>query len=177
MMRWQWHQLDHMQGCFLSNDTKFFATYFYFRLHYLTHTYNHFTALWTMSGTTWVSQYQKAHFAIFWIFWNKMKITQADAPTIWMDCHPIQTNWYPHLCHPTIFTQDALPYTTLPIYPGLGQAPNMLTCIPGGLHYLKQKFNFEKTGPYLTANKISALHPYPFQRYELLKEINLQNYS
>ena len=34
---------------------------------------------------------------------------------------------------PTIFTQDALPYTTLPIYPGLGQAPNMLACIPSGL--------------------------------------------
>jgi len=28
--------------------------------------------------------------------------------------------------------QDALPYTTLPIYPGLGQAPNTLACIPGG---------------------------------------------
>jgi len=28
---------------------------------------------------------------------------------------------------------DALPGTTLPIYPGLGQAPNMLDCIPGGL--------------------------------------------
>jgi len=28
----------------------------------------------------------------------------------------------------TIFMQDALPYTTLPIYPGLGQAPNMLAC-------------------------------------------------
>jgi len=34
---------------------------------------------------------------------------------------------------PTIFTQDALPYTTLPIYPGLGQASNMLACILGGL--------------------------------------------
>jgi len=34
---------------------------------------------------------------------------------------------------PTIFTQDALPYTTLPIYPGLGQAPNMLASITGGL--------------------------------------------
>jgi len=33
----------------------------------------------------------------------------------------------------TIFTQDALPYTTLLIYPGLGQAPNMLACIPSGL--------------------------------------------
>jgi len=28
-----------------------------------------------------------------------MKITQADAPTIRMDCHPIQTNWCPRLCH------------------------------------------------------------------------------
>jgi len=33
---------------------------------------------------------------------------------------PIQTNWCPHLCHPHHFTQDALPCTTLPIYPGLG---------------------------------------------------------
>jgi len=72
-------------------------------------------------------------FAIFWIFWSKRKITQADAPTIWMDCHPIQTNWHPTSAIPSIFTQDALPYTTLPIYPGLGQAPNMLACIPGGL--------------------------------------------
>jgi len=31
---------------------------------------------------------------------------------------------------PTIFMPDALPGTTLPIYPGLGQVPNMLTCIP-----------------------------------------------
>jgi len=33
----------------------------------------------------------------------------------------------------TIFTSDALPGTTLPINPGLGQAPNMLACIPSGL--------------------------------------------
>jgi len=56
------------------------------------HTHNHFTALWTLSETTWVSWYQKIHFAIFWIFLCKMKITQADASTIRMDCHPIQTN-------------------------------------------------------------------------------------
>jgi len=63
--------------------------------------YNHFMALCTMSRTTRVSQYQKVHFTILWIFSSKMKITQADAPTIWMDCHHIQTNWYPHLYHPT----------------------------------------------------------------------------
>jgi len=26
-----------------------------------THTHNHFMALWILSGTTWVSQYQKKH--------------------------------------------------------------------------------------------------------------------
>jgi len=34
---------------------------------------------------------------------------------------------------PTIFTQDVFHSTTLPIYPGLGQASNMLACIPSGL--------------------------------------------
>jgi len=34
---------------------------------------------------------------------------------------------------PTIFMQDALSDTTLPIYPYLGQAPDMLACIPSGL--------------------------------------------
>ena len=84
------------------------------------------------SGATRVSQYQKVHFTIFWIFWCKMKMTQADAPAFRMDCHPIQTNWCHHLYHPHHFTPDALPDTTLPIYPGLGQAPNMLACIPSG---------------------------------------------
>jgi len=28
---------------------------------------------------------------------------------------------------------EALPGTTVPINPGLGQAPNMLACTPGGL--------------------------------------------
>jgi len=37
---------------------------------------------------------------------------------------------------PTIFTLDALPGTALPIYPGLGQAPDMLACIPGALSNL-----------------------------------------
>jgi len=48
--------------------------------HTCTHTHtqhNHFTALWTLSWRTRVSQYQKVHFAIFWISWSKMKITQA----------------------------------------------------------------------------------------------------
>jgi len=38
-----------------------------------------------------------------------------------------------HLHHPPFFTPDALPATTLPLYPGLGQAPNMLACLPSGM--------------------------------------------
>jgi len=33
----------------------------------------------------------------------------------------------------TIFMLDALPAAAHPIYPGLGQAPSMLDCIPNGL--------------------------------------------
>jgi len=33
--------------------------------------------------------------------------TQTNTPTIQMDCHPIQTNWCPHLCHPYHFYVDA----------------------------------------------------------------------
>jgi len=40
---------------------------------------------------------------------------------------------------PTIFTLDALPGTTLPIYPSLRQAPNMLACISSGLVTINNK--------------------------------------
>jgi len=47
-------------------------------------------------------------------FLEQMKITQADAPTIWMDCHPIQTNWCPpslpsapFLCRMPFLTQPS----------------------------------------------------------------------
>ena len=66
----------------------------------------------TLSGTTRVSRYQKVHFTIFWIFWSKIMITQADAPTIWMDCHPIQTNWCPHLPSPPFLHR--MPFLTQP---------------------------------------------------------------
>jgi len=39
-----------------------------------------------------------------------MKITQADAPTIWMDCHLIQTKWYPTSTIPTIFFYARCPF-------------------------------------------------------------------
>ena len=52
-------------------------------------------------------------FDIFWIFCCKSILIGAFTSAI-----------------PTIFTADALPGTTLPIFGGLGQAPNMLACIP-----------------------------------------------
>jgi len=84
------------------------------------YTHNHFMALWTLSGSTWVSQYQNVHFAIFWIFWCKIKITQADTPTIRMDCHSIQTNWCPHLCHPHHFYAGCLSWHNPPNLSWLG---------------------------------------------------------
>jgi len=64
----------------------------------------------------------------FWIFWGMGKIIEACSP-------PRPDHRCPHLHHPTNFTPDALPAATLPIYPGLGQAPNMLDYIRGGLVY------------------------------------------
>ena len=45
--------------------------------------------------------------------------------------HPIWTIDAPT----SIIPKDTLPAATLPIYPGLGQAPIMLDCIPGGLSF------------------------------------------
>jgi len=46
--------------------------------------------------------------------------------------HSIRTNQQPTSFIP-LFMLDALCAATLPIYPGLGQAPNMLACTPSGL--------------------------------------------
>jgi len=77
-----------------------------------THTNNHFTALWTLSGTTWVSRYQKVHCTIFWIFWSKMKITQAETPTIWMGCHPSRLIGAPTSAIPPFLRR--MPFLTQP---------------------------------------------------------------
>ena len=60
------------------------------------------------------------------------KMAEADTPTIRMGATPSRLN-STHLHHPSIVTPDALPAATLPLYPGLEQAPNMMACIPGGL--------------------------------------------
>jgi len=44
--------------------------------------------------------------------------TWADAPTIWIGCHPTRLIGAPTCTIPSVFMPDALPDTTLPIYPG-----------------------------------------------------------
>jgi len=74
------------------------------------------------------------------------KITEEDSPTILMDATPSRliSSLNP------IFMPDAISAATLPLYPGLGQASNMLACIPSGvviyfsyLHILKKFSNPE----------------------------------
>jgi len=60
------------------------------------------------------------------------KIVDASAPTIRLDA-ALSVPTMPHLHYAPNFMPDALPIATLPIYTGLGQASNMLDCIPGGL--------------------------------------------
>ena len=58
--------------------------------------------------------------------------TEADTRTMRMGATPSGLISDPRPSSP-IFMLDALPDATLPIYPGMGQAPIMLDCIPSGL--------------------------------------------
>jgi len=60
------------------------------------------------------------------------KILKADTPTIRLHATPSGLISDPTPSSP-IFTPDALAAATLPIYPGFGQAPNMMACIPSGV--------------------------------------------
>jgi len=76
-----------------------------------------------------VSQWQKK---IFWTFLVQGMFSEADTPTIRLGATPSGLISDPPPT-PPIFTPDALPAATLPLYPGLGQAPNMLACISSGV--------------------------------------------
>jgi len=47
--------------------------------------------------------------------------------------HSIQTNQQPTSIMPPKSTPDALRAATVPLYPGLGQAPNILACLASGV--------------------------------------------
>jgi len=78
------------------------------------------------SGITRVSRRNLLDFMV------QGNIIEADTPTIRLGATLSGLISHPPPSSP-IFTPDALPATTLPIYLGLGQAPNMLACIPSGL--------------------------------------------
>ena len=70
----------------------------------------------------------------FWTLMVQGKTTEADTLTIRMDVTPSGLISNPPPSSPLrIFTLDALPAATLPLYPGLGQAPDMLACIRSGM--------------------------------------------
>jgi len=60
-----------------------------------THTHNHFTALWTLSGTTWVSQYQKDEtmkVKPVWIYWSKRQWVAVASTGPYANLHLPQTD-------------------------------------------------------------------------------------
>jgi len=89
------------------------------------HTHNHFTALFPgLPG--WAGGRR----SLLLEFVMQGKITEADTPTIRLGATPSGLITEPPPSSPPIFTPDTLPAATLPLYPGLGQASNMLACIP-----------------------------------------------
>jgi len=94
-----------------------------------THTHTHTQPSYgPFSRTTRVSRCQKNLLLDFMV---QRKITEADTLTIQLGATPSRLISDPPLSSP-IFTPDALPAATLPLYPGLGEASNMLACIPSG---------------------------------------------
>jgi len=66
---------------------------------------------------------------IFWIFVEQGKIMEAEAPTVPVDATPTETDGTPTPKPPSYYAGCPSCRITLPIYPGLGQAP-----IYAGLH-------------------------------------------
>jgi len=68
---------------------------------------------------------------IFWTFIVQGKITEADTPTIWVGATSSRLNSGPPPSSPHFYA--GCPTATLLLHLGLGRAPNMLACIPGGM--------------------------------------------
>jgi len=96
--------------------------------------YNRSLAL--LSTTT---QMRRNNYIPSFRFYDAMKEQRETHQTIQLDATPsVASSWWhdyrgPNLHHCPVFMPDAIPVATLPSYPGSGQAPSMLVCIPGGL--------------------------------------------
>jgi len=85
--------------------------------------YGHF------SGTTWMSWCQNTISGLLWCKGGN----RGRHTTIRMSATPSGLIGDPPPTSPLVFTLDALPAASLSLYPGLGQAPSMLVCIPSGM--------------------------------------------
>jgi len=98
-------------------------TQLYTERHTMTHTQPFYSPF---SGTTQVRRCQKKTSSGFYDAREDNRGRHTDHPA---GCHSIQAT---HLRHSPFFTLDAST-ASLPLYPGLGQAPNMLACVPSGV--------------------------------------------
>jgi len=97
----------------------------------VTYTHTHTNVYGLFSGTTRVSRCQKRNLLLeFYGASEDNRGRHTDHP---VGRHSTRTNQPPtsNIAH---FTPDALPAATFPLYPGLGQTPNMLACIANGAH-------------------------------------------
>ena len=106
------------------HDTCVTVTHTHTHTHY---THNHFTALFLG-----IPRWAGARRNLLLDLMVQGKITDTDTPTIWMGTTPSGLISDPPPSFPH-FKLDALPAATLPFYPSMGQAPNMLACIPTGM--------------------------------------------
>jgi len=122
-----------------------------------THTHNRFTALFLGPPSELVPEE-----IFFWTFMVQGEITDADTSTIRLvtTLSALISSPPPSSPH---FTPDALPAATLPLYPGLRQAPNMLACIPSGMVYSNSN------------SKVLILHPIPVDRGHITKQIQISD--
>jgi len=65
------------------------------------------------------------------VLYGARGVFEADTPTIRLSATPSGLIIDPPSS--LIFTPDAFPAAILPLYPGLGQAPNTLACISSGV--------------------------------------------
>jgi len=116
-----------------------------------THTHNRFTALF---GNLFGWAGARRNLLDFVV---QGKIAEADTPTIRLGATPCRLISDPPPS-PPIFTLDALPTTTLRIYPGLGQAPNMLACISNSISKIFVENWKQKTAQYSLSGSTQCIH-------------------
>jgi len=123
------HLMHRSSSCFTA--VKWRSSFPAIAYHY-SHTHNHFMAPF-LGLPGWAGARRK----LLLDYVVQGKIT--DTPTIWLGAIPSGLISDPPLSSPR-FMPDALPAASLPIYPCLGQAPNMLACIPSGLVTYHQSY-------------------------------------